>query len=56
MCAVEDIFQVRVEFFSKDGAEVHVTCVDKTICGVFKKEIALSKLLRLKKLKSCVWS
>lgn len=55
VCAVEDGFYMTVKLLSKDGAVVHVTCVDKTLSCIFEQQVTFFILLRLKELEFCVW-
>lgn len=51
--AVEDGFCLAIKV-SQDGAVVLVAGVDQTLSGIFKQEVALTVLLRLKEFELCV--
>lgn len=54
--AVKDAFSLWIELVSQYGAIVHVTGVNEALCSIFKEQVTLSILLRLKQVEPSIWT
>ncbi len=54
--AVKDALSLWIELFSQYSAVVHVTGVNEALCSIFKEQVTLSILLRLKQVEPRIWT